>query len=171
MNNKFNSRNNVNNNDEIRMSKNEKRALRGIIKKALVAITVILTVISRNLPAVISWAKALNKANDRQRLSLKGLLCTAMGEATLVGMPTAVRNLLQGMGAPRPIIALTENRKVKWLLVYIEDTYSMMDVKQLLTLTGQAAAIGATLESEINEKSYLPLDEHREMTCEEVENM
>ena len=158
-------------NEKIRMTANEARVNRGIIRKALVAITVIMTVISRNLPAVIKWIKALSRADDQQKLTLKGLFCATIGEAAIYGMPTATRNLLMGLSAPRAIVALTSNKKVVWLLNYVEDSYSSMNVKQLLTITGQVAALGATLEDEMNRKSYLPLDEHREMTAEEVENM
>lgn len=169
--NNMSNMNNKNNNESVRMNARERRINAKFISKAIMAATVVMTVVSRNLPAVINWIKALDGANDHQKLSLKGLFCATLGEAALVGMPTAVRNLLQGLSAPRSIIALTNNKRVVWLLNYVEDSYSSMNVKQLLTITGQVAALGATLEDEMNRKSYLPLDEHREMTAEEVENM
>ena len=173
MKNEFNRKNSNMNNDEnkVRMNARERRINAKFISKAILAVTVVMTVISRNLPAVINWIKALNRADDHQKLSLKGLFCATLGEAALVGMPTAVRNLLSGMGAPRSIVALTNNRKVVWMLNYIEDSYSSMNVKQLLSITTQAAGLGATIESEINRKSYLQLDEPMEMTTEEIENM
>ena len=161
------------NNDEnkLRMNARERRINAKFISKAILAATVIMTVISRNLPAVIKWIKALSRADDQQKLTLKGLFCATIGEAALIGMPTATRNLLMGLSAPRAIVALTSNKKVVWLLNYVEDSYSSMNVKQLLTITGQVAALGATLEDEMNKKSYLQLDEPMEMTTEEIENM
>lgn len=167
-----NSTNSVNNsNENVRMNKHEVRVLRGMVKKTITAMTIIMMVISKNLPSVIRWVKQLNKCDNRQQLTLKALLATTIGEAAIYGMPTAVRNLLEGMDAPRPIIALTDNRKVIWLLNYIEDTYSSMNVKELVTLAGQAAAIGATIQEELDKKSYLPLHEPREMSDEEVRNL
>lgn len=175
MNNRFEKRGaanstNMNNNDNTCMTAREKRVLRSVIKKALVAMTVIMTVISKSLPAVIRWVKQLKNCNDEQRLTLKSLFATCLGEATLVGMPVATRNLLKTMDAPRPIIALTDNRKVIWLLNYIMDTYSMVDVKQVGLLAAQAAALGATIEEETNNKSYLRLEEP-DMSEEEVRNL
>lgn len=163
--------NNKDNKDRVRMSAHEQRVNRALIRKAIVALTVIMTVIGRNISAVIEWVKQLKSCNDSQKLTLKGLFCTIIGEAAIYGMPTATRNLLLGMGAPSAIVALTNNRKVIWLLNYIEDSYSSINVKQLLTLSGQAAVIGATLEDEVTKQSYLPLHELGEMSDEEVENM
>ena len=173
MKNEFNRKNSNMNNDEnkVRMNARERRINAKFISKAILAATVVMTVISRNLPAVINWIKALSRADDQQKLTLKGLFCATIGEAALIGMPTATRNLLMGLSAPRAIVALTSNKKVVWLLNYVEDSYSSMNVKQLLTITGQVAALGATLEDEMNKKSYLQLDEPMEMTTEEIENM
>jgi hypothetical protein len=175
MKNEFNRKNmnsNMNNDEnKLRMNARERRINAKFISKAILAATVIMTVISRNLPAVIKWIKALSRADDQQKLTLKGLFCATIGEAALIGMPTATRNLLMGLSAPRAIVALTSNKKVVWLLNYVEDSYSSMNVKQLLTITGQVAALGATLEDEMNKKSYLQLDEPMEMTTEEIENM
>ena len=167
-NNKFN---NDKNNTAVHMNAHEQRIMRGVICKTVIALTIIMTVISKNLPAVIRWVKQLKNSNDEQKLTLKGLFCSVIGEAAIYGMPTAMKNLLQGMDAPRPIIALTRNKRVVWLLNYIMDTYSMMNVKQLMVLAAQAAAIGATLDEELNARNYLGLREPDEMSDEEVENM
>lgn len=168
-NNKFN---NDKNNTAAHMNAHEQRIMRGIIRKSIVAITVIMTVIGRNLPSVIRWVKQLKSVNNAEQLTLKSLFITCMGEATLVGMPKAVKNLLKGMDAPRAIIALTDNRKVVWMLNYIMDTYSMMDIQQVGLIAAQAAALGATIEEETESKpSYLRLHEPEEMSDEEVKNL
>lgn len=158
-------------NNAARMNKNEQVVLRGIIRKSVTAMIIIMTVISKNLPAVIRWIKQLKSCNEKQQLTLKSLFATAIGEATLMGMPTAVRNMLEGMGAPRSIVALTSNRKVEWLLNYVMDTYSLTPVNEVLFVAGQAAALGATIEEEVEKRSYLSLYKPDEMSEEEVKNL
>lgn len=157
--------------DKTRMTAHEKAVNRGFVRKVIVALTIIMTVVSHNLPSVVRWVKQLKNCNDKEQLTLKGLFCAVLGEAAIYGMPAAVGKLLSGMGAPRPIVALTNNRKVIWLLNYIEDSYSSMDIKTTLSLTAQFALVGETIEDEVTKSSNLPLNKSREMTEEEVENM
>lgn len=129
-----------------------------IIRKSCAGFIVILTVISLNLPSVISWLKHLMRINQQQKRTVKSILCSLIGLAYLKGWVNATELTLESLDAPAVLQRLTKNKKVKWLLNYIGQTYKQLSVNDGLSMGLQAAALFESIQDELDDRNELKIE-------------
>ena len=142
-----------NNQQQQRLLSSEIKAVNAqIIKNSLLALAVVLTVISTHIAEIIYWIKDLANSNKHENMTVKGILIGTFGLMTLDGYTMAVRKTLQALAAPRCLIDLTYNKKVRWMLEYVEETYKQFSVGDGMNVAIQIVGLKETVERELNHR-------------------